>query len=258
MIYSAGQEKWFQVKDVIDKDKLGDCKNQNVKRHGFAVGKIDASSSNGDWECRFVWPKIHTRQWTKSPILSLVNAYHGECHHLYSTEGSKECGITKTVLNTCLTNKDVTKDDGVNPDTFKINRVENNWNEKEGYVVWQDKYFSRRARKACETIIYMPCKPGKNMAGKLVIVQTDKVQLEHCEVLIEAANSAGYQLMIVESNWKANSRVPKRYDVIDTRVDEILEVIWGESIEPGPAWFFCKCKPGSSAMEDECNGLKQH
>ena len=261
---------------MLDRQEIDDCKNQEVKKIGFVVGKVEASSFNEDWdnhdlnnneevnqEFRFV----ASLQWMKKPLLSTVNAYHGECYHVNSAESSKECGITKAVLKKCFSDEDVTKGGGLNPKTFNINRYEVNWKEKEGYAAWENKDFSRRAREACETIIYMPCEPGKFRAGQFIkddiVWSKSKYQLEtmtQCKVLIEAANSAGYQLMIVESNWFAVPRVQKAFVVFDTKgaIGDGPESLW--NIEPkgfyeeqGHAWFFCKCKEN---MDTQCKALK--
>ena len=114
-----------------------------------------------------------------------------------------------------------TKDGGLNPNTFKINRLEENWNKEVGYAAWQSNDFSRRARAACETIIYMPCTIGKYEAGKFIKymsahnIHGKRNKYKHdtmnkCQVLIDAAKGAGYQLMIVDNNWAA---VPNVFDI---------------------------------------------
>lgn len=204
----------------------------------------------------------------KPPLLSWVNAYHGECFHVNSQRGSRECGITKAVMKKCLTDEDVTKDGGLNPDTFNINRVEENWDGKAGDAVWQNNGFSGRARAACETIIYMPCKPGKYVGGKfkprdIFVYFLDDYKtdiMRSCKALIEAASSAGYELMIVENNWEAVSKsfeeeAQGSYAVFDTAdtapLSELSEDEFFEKI--GYAWFLCKCK---KTKETECNALK--
>ena len=206
---------------------------------------------------------VASLQWMTPPLLSWVNAYHGECHSILTERSIRRCGVTAAVLKECLTDKYVTADGGLSPVDYKINRFEPNWSAEKGYAAWQDKEFSKRARDACETIISMHCTLGiYNIWGQFVKKNLNEMRyqdetLKHCEALIEAAKSAGYRIMIVESNWAENPTARETYEVLDTEeaYQQFSKLTPKQFYDThGHAWFFCKCRKPMR----KCNDLKHY
>ena len=205
------------------------CVNDKVKEDGFYVGRSEVTGSikfvaRHDWE-------------NDEGYLAYLTAGQGECNNLETYEHSRRCGIGRALMVTCLLDEEVTKDGGLDPDTW--------WKqETEKYSVWKDKEFTKTAKENCASIVAVTCK-----------ISIDDSQgnqlLSICKSYINAAFRAKYDLVFVD-------HVSREFYSVKTTKNALMEFVPDPEkfvLDVGFDWFFCKCK---STNTKECLDMTSH
>ena len=203
----------------VPKDKQDQCLNENVKRDGYWVGY--GSVADDDYREDHITVKFVARhKLDDRDDLARLKAGQGICDDLLTYGNSRRCGIGKTLMTTCLEDPEITKDGGLDPDTYSIHGGPTS--------IWEDKEFSKEAFGNCEAIVAITCRPTAS---------TPKIV---CKSYIEAAQIANYHMVFVEHDRN------NQYDVLAIEDMQNEFTFHPEEFlrSVGKKWFFCKCKRG--------------
>ena len=212
------------------------CVNDKVKEDGFYVGRGEVTGSTEGANAQFKFVARH--DWENDEgYLAYLNARQGECNNLETYEHSRRCGIGRALMVTCLLDEEVTKDGGLDPDTY--------WQrEYVDFAVWKDKEFTKKAKENCAAIVAVSCGPRvSNPQGKPLV--------SICKSYINAAFRAKYDLVFVDHE-------SREFYSVKTTKNALMEFVPDPDkfvLELGFDWFFCKCK---STNTKECLEMTNH
>ena len=209
------------------------CVNDKVKEDGFYVGRGEVTGSIEDPNAQFKFVARH--DWENDEgYLAYLKGRRGECNNLETYEHSRRCGIGRALMVTCLQDEEVTKDGGLDPDTY--------WQrEYVDFAVWKDKEFTKKAKENCASIVAITCGPSIN--GQPIV--------SICKSYINAAFRAKYDLVFVDHE-------SREFYSVKTTKDALMEFVPDPDkfvLELGFDWFFCKCK---STNTKECLEMTNH
>ena len=210
---SAGST--YPKKVQFDASKETSCLNTQLANQGYFW--VERTPSTADPKKEYVFT-ARLQEGMGEDLSTLVAKKGGICNDVRTDPDSRQCGLAKSLMETCYTDDIITKNGGyLRSDAW----------------AWGDVSLAKEVHKKCKTLIFVNCRP----------YPLNKTPNKVCKGYIDAARDTQFELMYTQyfNGIAFEYKIMKVTDalaIFDKDADDFIK-------NKGNEWFFCMCKEKS-------------